>query len=120
MTLPEVDLERLEAECDADRDVLANLAANGDRSDILRSVDVSFRGDDAALDRLEDEAASFGFTVLEREETDEEGLCLFLAREQKSDAASIRALTLLCLQIEIMFDVEYDGWGCVAETGLTH
>jgi regulator of RNase E activity RraB len=57
--------------------------------------------------------------VIEREETDGETF-LFLACEQGIDEASIRALTLKCLQIELKFDVEYDGWGCTAETGLSH
>jgi len=30
---------------------------------------------------------------------------------------AIRALTLKCLQIELLYDVEYDGWGCTAEAG---
>jgi hypothetical protein len=36
------------------------------------------------------------------------------------DEQSIRALTRKCLQIELLFDVEYDGWGCEAQTGAVH
>ena len=117
MTLPEVDQARLDAEWREDREVLANLADNGDQPEIARSVDVSFTGDDDALDRLAENAEELGFTVIDREENEEGGISLFLAREQKADAASIKALTLQCLQIEILYDVEYEGWGCMAETG---
>lgn len=117
MTLPEVDPVRFEQECSADQDVLAGLAGSGDRPEIARSVNVSFSGDDAALDRLADEAPMLGFSVLEREEGEDGTISLFLEREQKADADSIRALTLLCLQIELLFDVEYEGWGCMAQAG---
>jgi regulator of RNase E activity RraB len=120
VTLPEVDPRRLEEEWTADQDVLANLAANGDKPEIVRTVDISFRGDDEALADLAGQAEAFGLSVLEREETEDGETFLFLACEQGTDEASIRALTLKCLQIEIIFDVEYDGWGCTAETGLIH
>lgn len=118
MTLPEVDPTRFEEEWAEDQEVLANLAENGDKPELMRSVDVSFCGSDADLDRLADDAESLGFTVLEREETEEGEMALFLARDQKADAASIKALTLLCLQIELLYDLDYEGWGCMAETGM--
>jgi regulator of RNase E activity RraB len=117
MTLPEVDQQRLQEEWLGDQEVLASLAENGDKPEIPRSVDVSFSGDDDALDRLAEEAEELGFAVIDREENEEGGMSLFLAREQKADAASIKALTLQCLQIELLYDVEYEGWGCMAETG---
>ena len=109
MTLPEVDPKRFEEEWAEDQEVLANLAENGDKPELMRSVDVSFCGSDAE---------SLGFTVLEREETEDGEMALFLARDQKADAASIKALTLLCLQIELLYDLDYEGWGCMAETGM--
>jgi regulator of RNase E activity RraB len=117
MTLPEVDQQRFDEEWLGDQEVLASLAKNGDKPEIARSVDVSFSGDDEALDRLAEDADELGFTVIDREENEEGGMSLFLAREQKADAASIKALTLQCLQIEVLYDVEYEGWGCMAETG---
>ncbi|MEO8724251.1 MAG: ribonuclease E inhibitor RraB [Sphingobium sp.] len=120
MKLPQIDPERLEEEWQADQDVLANLAQNGDISAIPRAVDVSFRGSDDALQRLTEKASQFGLVVLDREEPEDGEPFLFLEREQKTDEASIRALTKTCLQIEIMFDVEYDGWGCEAKTGFMH
>jgi hypothetical protein len=117
MTLPDVDPARLEEELLADEDVLLNLARNGDRPEIERPIDVSFRGDEDDLARLEADAGTFGFTVLEREEDEDGEISLFLERTQKADPASIKALTILCLQIELLYDLEFEGWGCMAETG---
>ena len=117
MTLPNVSPERLAEEWAADKDVLASLRENGDIAEIVRPVDVSFRGDDKALDRLEQNAAELGFTVIEREEDEDGEMSLFLGCEQAADEASIKALTLRCLQIELLYDVEYDGWGCTSEDG---
>jgi regulator of RNase E activity RraB len=117
MTLPEVDQTRLDAEWAADKDVLASLRENGDRAEIVRPIDVSFRGDDEALDRLEESAGELGFEVIEREEDEDGEVSLFLGCEQAADEESIKALTLKCLQIELLYDVEYDGWGCTAEDG---
>lgn len=118
--LPPVDPARLEAEWEADKDVLANLAANGDRAQIRRPVDVSFMGNDADFDRVLAIASQFGFVELDREQDEEGQLYLFLECEQAVDEQSIRALTLKCLQIELLCGVEYDGWGCEAETGSVH
>ncbi|CAN5162373.1 hypothetical protein BH10PSE12_BH10PSE12_24630 [soil metagenome] len=118
--LPKVDPARLEEEWDADQDVLANLAKNGDKAMIPRAVDVSFRGSEEALERLAEAASQFGFVELDREEDEDGDAYLFFECEQAIDEQSIRALTRKCLQIEIMFDVEYDGWGCMAMTGAAH
>ena len=117
MTLPDVDPKRLAEEWAADKDVLQSLAENGDRAEIVRPIDVSFRGDEEALDRLEESASELGFEVIEREEDEEGEVSLFLGCEQAADEASIKALTVKCLQIELLYDVEYDGWGCTAEDG---
>ena len=118
--LPQVDPARLEAEWEQDKDVLANLAANGDKAHVRRAVDVSFLGDDEGFDRVLEIASQFGFVELDREQNEEGDLYLFLECEQAVDEESIRALTKKCLQIEILCGVEYDGWGCEAETGSVH
>lgn len=120
LKLPQVDPARLAAEWEADRDVLANLAANGDKAHIRRPVDVSFMGSDKDFDRVLEIASQFGFVELDREQDEDGALYLFLECEQAVDEQSIRALTLKCLQIEILCGVEYDGWGCEAETGAVH
>jgi len=118
--LPQVDPARLEAEWEQDKEVLANLAANGDKAHVRRPVDVSFLGNDAGFDRVMAIASQFGFVELDREQSEEGDLYLFLECEQAVDEASIRALTKKCLQIEILCGVEYDGWGCEAEAGSVH
>lgn len=117
LKLPKVDEARMEAEWEADKDVLTQLAANGDKARRPRLIDVSFRGDDEGFEKVLNIASQFGFVELDRE-TDEEGdQYLFLECEQAVDPESIKALTRKCLQIEIMCGVEYDGWGCEAATG---
>ncbi|MDE0947358.1 MAG: ribonuclease E inhibitor RraB [Sphingobium sp.] len=118
--LPPVDEVRLAAEWEADREVLANLAANGDKPTIPRAVDVSFKGNDKDFDRVLEIASQFGMVELDREEDEDGDLFLFLECEQAVDEASIKALTKKCLQIEILCGVEYDGWGCEARTGAVH
>lgn len=119
--LPPVDPARMEQEWAADQDVLRNLAENGDRAEIKRAVDVSFRGSEENLERLSEGAKTFGLVELDREEDAEGGEpYMFFERFQAVDAQSIKDLTRICLQIEIMFDVEYDGWGCEAQSGTVH
>ncbi|HEX7782110.1 MAG TPA: ribonuclease E inhibitor RraB [Sphingobium sp.] len=118
--LPQVDVARLEQEWEADSQVLANLAANGDKAHILRPVDVSFCGTEEAFEQVLAIASQFGFVELDREEDEDGDLFLFLECEQAVDEQSIRALAKKCLQIEILCGVEYDGWGCEAETGAVH
>jgi hypothetical protein len=118
--LPPVDEARLAAEWEADRDVLANLAANGDVAKVPRPVDVSFKGREKDFERVLTIASQFGFVELDREADEEGDLFLFLECVQPVDEASIRALTKKCLQIEILCGVEYDGWGCEARTGGVH
>lgn len=121
MKLPKVDPARMEQEWAADQDVLRNLAENGDRAEIKRAVDVSFRGSEENLERLSEGAKTFGLVELDREEDAEGGEpYMFFERFQAVDAQSIKDLTRICLQIEIMFDVEYDGWGCEAQSGTVH
>jgi len=118
--LPKVDPARLEQEWEADRSVLASLAENGDNARIPRPVDVSFRGTDENFDRVLEVAIQFGFVELDREVGEDGELYLFLECEQAVDEESIRSLARKCVQIEMLCDVEYDGWGCEAETGATH
>jgi hypothetical protein len=118
--LPSVDEARLAAEWEADKAVLANLAANGDVARIARPVDVSFRGSEKDFERLLIIASQFGFVELDREEDEDGDLFLFLECVQPVDEQSIRALTRKCLQIEILCGVEYDGWGCEAQAGGVH
>ena len=119
MNLPQIDPARLQEELEADQEVLANLRGDGDRPEIIRPLDVSFRGTTEALVRLTDRAEEFGFEFIEIEEDENGEPCLYLMKEQAADDASIKELTTICLQIEQMFGVEYDGWGCELQDGTT-
>jgi regulator of ribonuclease activity B len=119
MSKGKVDPQRLEEEWAADMEVLVELAENGDRAEIERPVDVSFRGTPEALVRLVDAAEELGFDYLDMETTEDGDPCLFLVRDQRADAESIKALTATCLQIEVDYGVEYDGWGCGAQDGTS-
>ena len=118
--LPQVDPARLEAEWQADKDILVQLAANGDRARMPRPIDVSFRGTDEDFERVLNVASQFGFVELDREIGEDGEHYLFLECEQAVDEQSIRDLTRKCIQIEMLFGVEYDGWGCEAQTGAVH
>ena len=119
MTKGAVDPQRLEEEWQADMQVLADLADHGDRAEIERPVDVSFRGSPEALVRLTEAAEALGFDYLDMETSPDGDPCLFLVRDQRADAESIKALTATCLQIEVDYGVEYDGWGCAAQDGTS-
>jgi hypothetical protein len=120
LKLPDVDPARLEAEWEADKDILVQLAANGDKAHLPRPVDVSFRGTEEDFERVLNVASQFGFVELDRETGEDGELYLFLECESAVDEQSIRALTRKCVQIELLFGVEYDGWGCEAQTGAVH
>jgi regulator of RNase E activity RraB len=120
MILPPADPVRLRQESEADEDVLRSLSENGDQADLSRLIDVSFRGAEEALNDLEEAAEELGFVVIEREASEDGDLFLFLGREQPADPDSIKALTATCLGIETAFGVEYDGWGCVAQSGTAN
>ena len=120
LKLPAVDPARLETEWEADKDILGQLAANGDKARLLRPIDVSFRGTEEDFERVLNVASEFGFVELDREVGEDGELYLFLECESAVDEQSIRALTRKCIQIELLFGVEYDGWGCEAQTGAVH
>ena len=120
LKLPQVDAARLEAEWDADKDVLVQLASNGDKAELRRPIDVSFRGTQDAFERVLSVASQFGFVELDREVGEDGEDYLFLECQSAVDEQSIRALARKCVQIEMLFDVEYDGWGCEAQTGAVH
>ena len=106
--------ERLAAEWATDDDVLSSLASNGDEPEVVRSVDVSFIGDQDRLEALARDLQANGFEFADWSETDAGERWLFLKRDQKSDRETIRAMTKRCLEAAEEFGVEHDGWGCMA------
>ena len=112
-----VDPDRLAAEWAEDQKVLAEMASGGDIATIVRTIDVSFTGSEKALDRLADAAGDYGFEVAEFTETSPGAWQLDCDIEQTTEPEAIKALTTTCLEIEAAFPgVEYDGWGCLAQT----
>ena len=118
MSLRPIDPDRWSEVWSADLDVLESLAEQGDRPNIPRVVDVSFRGPADALDRLQTAAGNFGFTVQSRDPEGSEEPWLFLERVQTTNLETMREFTTTYLQIEDAFGVECDGWGCVAQNGI--
>ncbi|MGL4314440.1 MAG: ribonuclease E inhibitor RraB [Sphingomonas sp.] len=118
MSAVQIDPLRWNEVWSADCDVLRNLAEQGDRPEVPRLVDVSFRGSAEALDRLEAAACNFGFTVQARDPDGADEPWLFLERVQKTDIETMRDFTTTYLQIEDAFGVECDGWGCIAQNGI--
>ena len=115
MPTDSIDSDRLEAELAADADVIRALRAQGDKPNIVRAVDVRFTGMPAHIQVLRDNAAMRGWTVIQGVELDGDRLALDVQREQMTDDASLRQLTLDALSIEMDFNVEYDGWGTLPQ-----
>ena len=109
-----IDSDILAAEFAADDDVLASLKSSGDVASVVRSIDVSFRGEIDRLEALAGRLETDGFSIIDRTRTEEDTPWIFMAREQSADRSAIHALTQYCLERADEFDVTYDGWGCVA------
>ena len=114
----DIDPERFEQQWALNLDILDSLAQNGDKSEIPRTLDVSFIGSSEALDELESAASELGFSVQGRNVTDDGEEWLFLERLQTTDAEAIENLTVTYIRIEDRFGVYCDGWGCVAQDGM--
>ena len=109
-----IDPQTLAAEFAADDDVLASLKSNGDVSSVVRSIDVSFRGDVDGLEALAKHLEADGFSIIDRTRTENDTPWMFLAREQTTKREAIHALTQYCLEVAAEYSVIYDGWGCLA------
>jgi regulator of RNase E activity RraB len=120
-----IDEARFEQEWEQDRELLAQLAANGDVATVERTIDVSFIGTELALEKLAEAAEDLGFEfaqLVPDEDADEEGQWrLDLDIVQTIEPDVVRALTRTCLEIEATYSgVEYDGWGCMATDGANN
>jgi regulator of RNase E activity RraB len=120
-----IDEARFEQEWEQDRELLAQLAANGDIATIERTIDVSFTGSEQALEVLAEAAEDLGFEFgqfVPDEDAQVEGQWrLDLDIVQTIEPEAVKALTHKCLEIEAAYSgVEYDGWGCMATTGANN
>ncbi|HEY5712318.1 MAG TPA: ribonuclease E inhibitor RraB [Allosphingosinicella sp.] len=117
MTRLSPEEKRLGEEWQADQDVLRSLRENGDNPVLARCIDVSFRASREALEKLVGCAGEYGLQVTQLVDLDRDESRLDTTIIQSTEDRAIRALTILALRIEAEHQVEYDGWGCVPETG---
>lgn len=118
MSIAKVDPELLAEELAANEDVLTALAENGDICSIVRSIDLHFKGSQTNIEMLASNAETLGFRFLGFAEYEDGDLAADLQIDSTSDRSAITELTRRALEIEILHAVEFDGWGCHAETGL--
>ncbi|WP_353217541.1 ribonuclease E inhibitor RraB [Sandarakinorhabdus sp.] len=118
MTIVRIDPEQLAEELEANEDVLTALAENGDIANIVRGIDLHFKGSQTNIEMLAGNAETLGFQFLGYAEYEDGDWAADLQIDSTTDREAISALTRRALEIEILHDVEFDGWGCHAETGL--
>jgi regulator of RNase E activity RraB len=115
--LPEIDPARLAEEMAADESVIVELAKNGDIAALPRTIDVHFKGDQDAIERLARDAPILGFRFIDFGEFDDGDWAADLQVDGPLTVEARTALITRALQIEISHGVEFDGWGCAPETG---
>jgi regulator of RNase E activity RraB len=112
-----IDPARLAEEMAADEEVLAELARNGDVAELPRPIDVHFKGSQDAIESLAEEAQGLGFRFIDFGEFADGDWAADLQVDGPVTRNALRALITRALEIEISHGVEFDGWGCEAETG---
>ncbi len=112
-----IDPARLAEEMAADEEVLAELAANGDVAELPRQIDVHFKGPQDAIESLAEDAQGLGFRFIDFGEFEDGDWAADLQVDGPVTREALRALITRALEIEISHRVEFDGWGCAAETG---
>ncbi len=112
-----IDPARLAEEMAADAEVLAELARNGDVASLPRTIDVHFKGPQPAIEALAEDAQGLGFRFIDFGEFEDGDWAADLQVDGPVTREALRALITGALQIEISHGVEFDGWGCEAETG---
>jgi regulator of RNase E activity RraB len=117
MKIEPVDPARLAAEMEADADVLKALAANGDISTIARPVDLHFKGKQELIVALGDDADELGFEFVQFNEHEDGEWSVDFTLSSTIEPQVLAQLTERALEIEAAYGVDYDGWGCVAQTG---
>lgn len=117
MTKPVIDPARLAEELAADEEILVDLANNGDIAELSRTIDVHFKGPQEQIENLAEDAQSLGFRFIDFGEFEDGDWAADLQCDGPVTRPAIAALITRALEIEISHDVEFDGWGCAAETG---
>lgn len=117
MTPPAIDPDKLAAEIAADADVLKALAENGDIATLVRPIDLHFKGPQDAIEALVEASEALGFEFIEFGEYEDGDIAADFIVESTVEADVMAALVKRALEIEITHGVEFDGWGCEAQTG---
>lgn len=117
MTKAQIDPEKLAAEIAADAEILKALAENGDIASAIRPIDLHFKGPQDAIEALVEDSEELGFEFIEFGEYEDGDIAADFLVQGTTEAAAMAALTKRALEIEITYGVEFDGWGCEAETG---
>jgi regulator of RNase E activity RraB len=112
-----IDSARLAEELEANEEVLADLAANGDIAELPRTIDVHFKGSQDAIEALAEDAQVLGFRFIDFGEFEDGDWAADCQVDGPVTRDALKALITRALEIEISHGVEFDGWGCEAETG---
>lgn len=114
---PAIDPDKLAAEIAADAEILKALADNGDIAAMPRPIDLHFKGPQEKIEALAEDAETLGFAFVEFGEYEDGDIAVDFIVEGTTDAEAMAALVRRALEIEITHGVEFDGWGCEAQTG---
>ena len=117
MTPPKVDPEYLAAEIAADAEILKALADNGDIASIVRPIDLHFKGTQDRVETLVEDADELCLEFVEFGEYEYGDWAVDFVLEGTTEPDAMAALVKRALEIELVYGVEFDGWGCAAETG---
>jgi hypothetical protein len=112
-----IDPKRLAEELEANEDVLIALAENGDIAALPRTIDVHFKGAQDAIERLAEDAQGLGLRFIDFGEFEDGDWAADCQVDGPVTRPALKALITRALEIEISHGVEFDGWGCAAETG---
>ncbi|GGE04739.1 hypothetical protein GCM10011529_08860 [Polymorphobacter glacialis] len=119
MTATAINPARLIEELEANEEVLLALEANGDIAELLRTIDVHFKGPQDAIENVAEDAQGLGFRFIDFGEFEDGDWAADLQVDGPVTRPALTALITRALEIELSHDVEFDGWGCAAETGPT-
>ncbi len=112
-----IDPARLAEELAANEEVLMALAANGDIAELSRVIDVHFKGAQDDIEALAEDAESLGFRFIDFGEFEDGDWAADFQVDGPVTRPALSALITRALEIERSHGVEFDGWGCEAETG---
>ena len=112
-----IDPARLAEEIAANEEVLQALAANGDIAELPRTIDVHFKGPQDAIEQLAEDAQGLGLRFIDFGEFEDGDWAADCQVDGPVTRPALKALITRALEIELSHGVEFDGWGCQAETG---